>query len=50
VTSFELMQTASDRGGDGLMFFTFDLLEVKARTQVRLTQGSIAKDEGNTTE
>jgi bifunctional non-homologous end joining protein LigD len=28
VTSFELMQQASDRGGAGLTYFVFDLLEI----------------------
>ena len=36
VTSFELMQTASDRGGDGLMFFAFDLLELDGEDVARL--------------
>jgi DNA ligase D-like protein (predicted ligase) len=36
VTSFELMQTASDRGGDGLMFFAFDLLELNGEDIGRL--------------
>jgi bifunctional non-homologous end joining protein LigD len=36
VTSFELVQTASDRGGDGLMFFAFDLLELDGEDVARL--------------
>src|ERR1700722_8164188 len=39
VTSFELMQTASDRGGDGLMFFAFDLLELDGEDIARLPLG-----------
>ena len=39
VTSFELMQTASDRGGDGLMFFAFDLLELDGENVARLSLG-----------
>jgi bifunctional non-homologous end joining protein LigD len=39
VTSFELMQTASDRGGDGLMFFAFDLLELDGEDVARLPLG-----------
>ncbi len=31
VTSFELMQQASDRGGAGLFYFVFDLLEARRR-------------------
>ena len=29
VTSFELMQQASERGGAGLVYFAFDLLEIE---------------------
>jgi DNA ligase D-like protein (predicted ligase) len=36
VTSFELMQTASDRGGGGLVFFAFDLLELDGEDVARL--------------
>jgi bifunctional non-homologous end joining protein LigD len=36
VTSFELMQTASDRGGAGLTFFAFDLLELDGEDVARL--------------
>jgi DNA ligase D-like protein (predicted ligase) len=39
VTSFELMQTAADRGGDGLMFFAFDLLELDGENIARLPLG-----------
>ena len=31
VTSFELMQQASDRGGAGLVYFVFDLLDLDGR-------------------
>jgi bifunctional non-homologous end joining protein LigD len=43
VTSFELMQTASDRGGDGLMFFAFDLLELDGENIARLPLGERKK-------
>src|ERR1700722_2194594 len=33
------MQTASDRGGDGLMFFAFDLLELDGENVARLPLG-----------
>jgi bifunctional non-homologous end joining protein LigD len=36
VTSFELMQQASDRGGAGLTFFAFDLLELGGEDIARL--------------
>jgi DNA ligase D-like protein (predicted ligase) len=36
VTSFELMQTASDRGGQGLVYYAFDLLEIDAEDAARL--------------
>src|SRR5580704_10604465 len=36
VTSFELMQQASDRGGAGLTFFAFDLLELDGEDIARL--------------
>ena len=36
VSSFELMQTASDRGGEGLTYFAFDLLELDGGDAARL--------------
>jgi ATP-dependent DNA ligase len=36
VTSFELMQTASDRGGEGLTYFAFDLLALDSEDVSRL--------------
>jgi DNA ligase D-like protein (predicted ligase) len=43
VTSFELMQTASDRGGDGLMFFAFDLIELDGENIARRPLGERKK-------
>ena len=36
VTSFELMQQASDRGGAGLVYFVFDLLELDGKNLAAL--------------
>jgi ATP-dependent DNA ligase len=43
VTSFELMQQVSNRGGEGLMFFAFDLLELNGADVARLPLGERKK-------